>query len=56
MAEQKVYIYDTHSGMSPHDRNMQLSAELATAPNVNRKILCIGRDADHACWVITYDE
>jgi hypothetical protein len=56
MAMQKVYIPDTSPGMSAHDRNIQLSAELATAPNVDRNIVDIARDDTDSGWQITYME
>ncbi len=56
MAEKKAYIPDTNPDMSPHDKNMQLSAELATAPNVDRNIVDITRDDTDSGWEITYEE
>lgn len=52
MAEQIIFIPDKKPGMSVRDRNMQLSAELATAPLVNCCILKIVRLATG--WEIMY--
>jgi len=52
---QQVYIPDERDGMSPEERNIQLSAVLATAPNKNRDIVLIERDkAGQNGWWITY--
>jgi hypothetical protein len=56
MPEQTVFIHDTSPGMSVSDKNMQLSAELANAPNNGRDIVRINRDDPDTGWIITYLE
>lgn len=49
-----VYIPDEKPGMSNSEKNMQLSSELAKAPNNERNIVKICSDADDSGWDITY--
>ena len=55
LQELKVFIEDEKPDMSFQDKNMQLSAELATAPNVKRKIVRIERiEIGASGWWISY--
>ena len=55
LEEKKVFIKDPNPDMSIRDKNMHLSARLAFAPNVNRKIVRIDRIEIGAFgWWITY--
>jgi hypothetical protein len=53
MPNQTVFIPDTRPSMIASDKNMQLSAELANAPNNNRNIVKIVRAVTG--WEITYE-
>ena len=53
--EKKVFIKDTSPDMSPRERNLQLSATLAKAPNVNRILSRIERVTEETPgWNIFY--
>lgn len=54
MSEQHVFIPDSRLGMSSSDKNIQLCSVLSNAPNLNRRILKIARDASDSGWEITY--
>jgi hypothetical protein len=54
MPNQTVFIPDTRPGMTASDRNMQLSAELANAPNNGRNIVKIARSSADSGWELTY--
>jgi hypothetical protein len=53
--EKKAFIEDEKPNMTYEEKNQQLSAELATAPNSKRKIVRIDRiEIGAAGWWITY--
>jgi len=56
MPNQTVFILDKNSCMTASDRNLQLSAELANAPNNGRNIIKIARNVADSGWEITYLE
>jgi hypothetical protein len=56
MPEHKTFIPDSRPDMTTNKKNMQLSAELANAPNVDRNIVKIARDATDSGWEISYLE
>lgn len=51
---ENAFIPDSRPGMSDSEKNMQLSEELAVAPNNERQIVNISRDANDSGWELTY--
>jgi len=55
LQEKKAFIRDTSSNMSIEQKNKHLSAELAVAPNLTRKIVRIERiEIGGSGWLIHY--
>ena len=55
LEEKKTFIEDDKPNMTFEEKNLQLSAELAVAPNVKRKIVQIDRiEIGASGWWITY--
>ena len=55
LEEKKTFIQDEKQNMTFEEKNLQLSAELAVAPNVKRKIVHIDRiEIGASGWWITY--
>lgn len=55
LEERRAFIEDERPNMTYEEKNQQLSAELAVAPNAKRKIVCIDRiEIGASGWWITY--